>query len=76
MHREDYRRGDGERDGIKVPSGVVGDLIVERGIDDVVRAGDQHGVAVGCGLGGSACADIAAGAADIFHIELRPDLLG
>ena len=72
VHGKHHGRGDGERHRIEILAGVVGNLTVQGGIDDVVDAIDQHRVAVGCRLGGPARSNIAAGSADILDIELDP----
>ena len=51
-------------------------MLVQRGINDVVRAIDENGVAVGCRLRGATRPNISARAGDILDIKLRPQLLG
>ena len=64
------------RHAIEVPDGIVVDLCVEVRVDDQVGTVDQQRVAVRRRLRRSDRSDIPAGAAKIFDVELRPDLLG
>ena len=50
MDREDRRRGHGYGDRIEVLERIVGDVRIEGGIDDEIRAIDQQRVAVRCCL--------------------------
>ena len=76
IDREHRRRAHRDRDRIEVRGGVIGDVLVQRGINDVVRAIDENGVAVGCRLRGATRPNISARAGDILDIKLRPQLLG
>ena len=56
--------------GSKDSAGIVGDFSVQRRIDHIAGRSDQDGVTIGCCECGSAHNDIAAGAIDVFDVEL------
>src|SRR5262245_23509114 len=75
IDREHNSRGDRERYRIEIVMRIVGNLVVQAGIDDVVGWNDHHRVTVGCRVCRSGHADIAAGAGYVFDVELFSDLL-
>jgi hypothetical protein len=75
MNGEHGGRGDREGDRFEVLHGIIGNLVVQGGINDVVGTIDENGVPVGYRLGHPASAHIAAGAADVLDKKLLSEML-
>src|SRR5215831_11023269 len=76
VYAERHHVGDGDRDGVEVLVGVVGDRAVEARIDDVAAGHDEDRVTVGRRLRGPAHTDIAPSARYVFHVELLAGAVG
>ena len=77
VDRKHLGRGDRERDRVEVPLRIIGDFVVQAGIDDVGGSvGDQRGVTVRRRLRRPAHADIAAGARYVLDVVLFAKMLG
>src|SRR5262245_7537252 len=75
VDREHHSCGDCKRYRVEVLQWIVGDLVVQRRIDDVVGSNNQDSVPVGCGLCCPPYADIAASTGDVLDIELLTESL-
>ncbi len=75
MHREHVRRGAQQAHRREIPDRIVGDLGVQRRVDDEAAPRGQDGVAVARRARRGAHADIAAGAREGFHVELLFEIL-
>src|SRR6266853_766196 len=69
------RRGDCDCDRVEVLVGIIRDLVIKCRVDDKTWGNNDDRITVGCSLCPLAHADIAAGASNVFDIELLGEML-